>query len=261
MPRTNVKLALIEDNKARKIAFMKRKETLKKKLNELCILCDVEACIILYSSYEPELEFWPKDKVIIQNVLDQFLGKQPMEKSKNMTNQVSYLKGRIKKANEKLNKLKMVNQEIVQAKMMSDCLSGKVSVADLNSTDLNELMSLARLKISEIDEISEFHKGDSPQVAPAPEAQQPQPQDVVGGSSTTNNLAAEGADVDPYVPVMRNPGTLDDAENVEWYLPLPDCPSNQLEDGLDLVSRVDMMTSFLNDPNSSWSDAFFPKKF
>ncbi|XP_076937072.1 agamous-like MADS-box protein AGL80 [Bidens hawaiensis] len=257
MPRTKVKLAFIVDNKARKISFMKRKESLKKKLNELCILCDVEACIILYSPYEPEPEFWPEDKVVIQNVLEQFLSKQPMEKSKNMTNQVSYLKERIKKANEQLNKLKMANKEIVQANMMSDCLSGNVSVADLNSTDLNELVSLARLKISEIDERIEFLNGDDPQVAPAPESQQPHSQEVVYGSSTTNKLVAEGADADPYVPVMQNLGTLDVTENAEWYL--PDCPSNQLDDGLDLFSRVDMMTSFLKDPNASWSDAFFPK--
>ncbi|XP_076926553.1 agamous-like MADS-box protein AGL36 [Bidens hawaiensis] len=176
-----------------------------------------------------------------------------MERSKNMLNQVSYLKGRIEKAKEQLKKQKMANEEIMKANMMSDCLSGKVLVSDLNQTDLIELVSFVGLKISEIDERIELLKGDALATARAPESQQPQPQEVVGGSNTANNIAVKGMDVDPYVPVMENPGTLDDAENAEWYL--PDWLSDQHDDNLD-----DMMKSFLKDPNSSWSDAFFPKK-
>ncbi|MFS7945661.1 putative transcription factor MADS-type1 family [Helianthus anomalus] len=81
MPRNKVKIAFIKD-KARKNSFMKRKEYLKDKLKEVSILCSIEACVIMYSSNEPQLEMWPEDKTAFQNVLNAFLTKSPMKRSK-----------------------------------------------------------------------------------------------------------------------------------------------------------------------------------
>ncbi|KAJ0561064.1 putative transcription factor MADS-type1 family [Helianthus annuus] len=94
MPRSKVKLAFIKDNKARKNSFMKRKEWLKNKLKEVSILCSIEACVIMYSSYEPELEVCPEDNTAFQNVLNAFLTKSPMERRKFLLNQDSYIKER-----------------------------------------------------------------------------------------------------------------------------------------------------------------------
>ncbi|KAF5803047.1 putative transcription factor MADS-type1 family [Helianthus annuus] len=91
MPKSNVKLAFINDNKARKNSFMKRKECLKNKLKEVSILCSIEACVIKYSSYEPQLEMWPEDNTAFQNVLNAFLTKSPMERSKFLLKQDSYI--------------------------------------------------------------------------------------------------------------------------------------------------------------------------
>ncbi|KAF5803036.1 putative transcription factor MADS-type1 family [Helianthus annuus] len=97
MPRSKVKLAFIKDNKARKNSFMKRKECLKNKLTEVSILCSIEACVIMYSSYEPQLEVCPEDNTAFQNVLNAFLTKSPMERSKFLLKQDSYIKERISK--------------------------------------------------------------------------------------------------------------------------------------------------------------------
>ncbi|KAM0040658.1 putative transcription factor MADS-type1 family [Helianthus debilis subsp. tardiflorus] len=89
MPRTKVKLAFIKDNKARKNSFMKRKECLKNKLKEVYILCIIKACVVRYSSYETQLEVWPKDNTAFQNVLNAFLTKSPMERSKFLLNRIA----------------------------------------------------------------------------------------------------------------------------------------------------------------------------
>ncbi|MFS7945645.1 putative transcription factor MADS-type1 family [Helianthus anomalus] len=71
---------------------MKRKECLKNKLKEVLILCSIEACVIVYCSYEPELEVWPEDNTAFQNVLNAFLTKSPMEWRKFLLNQDRYIK-------------------------------------------------------------------------------------------------------------------------------------------------------------------------
>ncbi|KAJ0561257.1 putative transcription factor MADS-type1 family [Helianthus annuus] len=91
MPRSKLKLAFIKNNKARKNSFMKRNECLKNKLKEVSILCNIEACVIMYSSYEPKLEVWTEDNTAFQNVLNAFLTKSPMEMGKFLLNQDSYI--------------------------------------------------------------------------------------------------------------------------------------------------------------------------
>ncbi|MFS7945666.1 hypothetical protein Hanom_Chr06g00526921 [Helianthus anomalus] len=52
---------------------------------------------------------------------------------------------------------------MAMANMMSECLSGKVSVADLYSTDLNNLVYLAAHKLSEIEDRIKVLKSDVPE--------------------------------------------------------------------------------------------------
>ncbi|KAJ0780830.1 putative transcription factor MADS-type1 family [Helianthus annuus] len=89
MHRSKVKLAFIKDNMARKNSFMKRKECLKNKLKEVYILCSIKACVVMYSSYKPQLEVWPKDNTSFHNVLNAFLTNSPMERSKFLLNMIA----------------------------------------------------------------------------------------------------------------------------------------------------------------------------
>ncbi|KAM0054896.1 putative transcription factor MADS-type1 family [Helianthus debilis subsp. tardiflorus] len=174
MPRSKVKLAFIENKKARKTSFMKRKECLKNKLKELCTLCGIEACAIIYSSYEPGLEVWPEDNTAFQNVLNAFLTKLPMERNKFMSNQDSYIKERISKVDGQIKKQIVTNRDSVKANLMSECLSCKVSLAGLNSKDLNNLGSFAGHKLPEIEERIKVLKSD----APASQLKLPEPKEV-----------------------------------------------------------------------------------
>ena len=60
-------IELIADKKSRYKTFKRREMGLKKKFYELCTLCDVKACLIVYgsdgdgpSSSQPR--FWPKNR-------------------------------------------------------------------------------------------------------------------------------------------------------------------------------------------------------
>lgn len=83
MPKNKVKLAFISNYHARRTSLKKRKDSLKKKLNELCTLCDIEACAIMYSPNESHPDLWPS-KEGVENVVDQFHKIPKMEQSKKM---------------------------------------------------------------------------------------------------------------------------------------------------------------------------------
>ncbi|KAK1422894.1 hypothetical protein QVD17_18183 [Tagetes erecta] len=239
MPRSKVKVAFIEDYKARKTSFMKRKESLKKKLHELSVLCNIEACSILYSPFASQPEVWPDNTNVVHNVLREFMNKSPIEKSKHMVNQDSYIKERMNKVKEQINKQIMVNRELELANMMSQCLSGKMSLASLNLKHLNDLVLLAGNKVLEVEERIEVLKSEAYGATGPPELHLSQ---VEGSRNTASNVVAGGMDEDAYVPVMENNGGLDEMQGVRWYP--PDWIGNDLlEHGLDFASGFDTMMS------------------
>lgn len=254
-----MKLAMIVNRDSRKTSYKKRKQSLMKKLDELSILCDLQACAIIKDPFEPKVEVWPKDNVAFQNVLNQFMTMSAIEKSKKMTNNESYIKKRIRKVEEQLNKQIMMNRDTVVANMLAECLIGKLSPADLNLTDLNSLVSMIGNKITEIVERIELLKGADPAAPPPPppESQLPQPQEVVGGSNTSNHMVVDGMDVDCYAPVMEKPGASDGMQtNTEWDQEWFD---SLVDPDWSLVPGDDLMKPFPDDPNPFWSGATSPK--
>ncbi|MFS7889452.1 hypothetical protein Hanom_Chr00s000004g01607181 [Helianthus anomalus] len=85
-----------------------------------------------------------------------------MERNKFMSNQDSYIKERIRKVDGQIKKQIVANRDSVKANLMSECLSGKVSLAGLNSKDLNNLGSFSGHKLPEIEERIKFLKSDAP---------------------------------------------------------------------------------------------------
>ncbi|KVH95948.1 agamous-like MADS-box protein AGL80 [Cynara cardunculus var. scolymus] len=242
MPRSKVKLEYITDEYARKTSFMKRKTSVMKKLNELCTLCGVDACAIMYSEYDPEVEVWPSN-VGAQFVLDQFMMMPEVEQSKKMVNQDSYIRKRISKAKEQLDKHMKENREKKIGIVISECLSGEASVVSLTLMDLKDMVFLIDHYVSEIDARLEFLKGGGP----PPPPQLVQPQANVGGSSTDNHMVEGGVPADGYVPVVENAGALDGIiPNTEWF--------TDWVDGLGF-GQGDHMTSNspAADPNPPWS--------
>lgn len=148
MTRKKVKLAYITNDSARKATYKKRKKGLMKKVSELSTLCGVDACAIIYSSYDPQPEIWPSPSGA-QRVLTKFKNMPEMEQSKKMVNQDSFLRQRISKANEQLKKQQRDNRKKEMTQVMFQALVGN-SLNNLNMLDLNDLEWLINQNLNEV---------------------------------------------------------------------------------------------------------------
>ncbi|GFP88545.1 agamous-like mads-box protein agl80 [Phtheirospermum japonicum] len=127
MTRKKVSLAYITNDSERKTSFRKRKKGLIKKVSELSTLCDVDACAIIYSPFDPEPEVWPS-RAGAQAVLARFKSLSDIDKSKKMVNQESFTRQRIKKAEEQLRRLQKENKRREMESFMFQCLAGNASL-------------------------------------------------------------------------------------------------------------------------------------
>nr|GEY51091.1 agamous-like MADS-box protein AGL80 [Tanacetum cinerariifolium] len=196
MTRKKVKLAFIANDSARKATFKKRKKGLMKKVNELSTLCGIDACAIIYSPYESQLEVWHSD-IGVQRVLAQFKRMPEMEQSKKMVNQESFIKQRITKANEQLKKQIKENREKETTEFMYQCLTGKGSIANLILPDLDDLGRVVDQTMKDINRRIESLKKmvlGKVVAAPPPPSLPSRPQATVGANtlSPNNDMMARG---------------------------------------------------------------------
>ncbi|EXB57549.1 Agamous-like MADS-box protein AGL80 [Morus notabilis] len=150
MTRKKVKLAYITNDSARKATFKKRKKGLIKKITELSTLCDIDACVIIYSPYDAQPEVYPSP-LGLQQVLARFKKMPEMEQSKKMVNQECFLRQRIAKANEQLKKQRKDNREKEITRLMFQSLTGAKGLQGLSILDLNDLGWLIEQNLKEIN--------------------------------------------------------------------------------------------------------------
>ncbi|KAK4804493.1 hypothetical protein SAY86_004310 [Trapa natans] len=117
MARAKVKLAYIRHEGSRKTSYKKRKKGLLKKVQELSILCGVDACAIVQSSFDSEPEVWPSADGV-RRVNERFRNVLEMDKAKRTVDQQGFLRHRITKLKVQLKKLRRDNWEKKVATMM-----------------------------------------------------------------------------------------------------------------------------------------------
>ncbi|KAJ0980036.1 hypothetical protein J5N97_015510 [Dioscorea zingiberensis] len=145
MARKKVKLAWIPNDSARRATFRKRRKGLMKKLEELSVLCNVEACGIVYGPDEPQPEVWPS-KGGARRVLERFKSMPVMEQSKKMMDQEGFTRHQVMKLQDQLRKHERENQELETAIVMHKCLcSSGDQQAGLDYMNMEELTSLAMM--------------------------------------------------------------------------------------------------------------------
>ncbi|XP_010088755.2 agamous-like MADS-box protein AGL80 [Morus notabilis] len=149
MTRKKVKLAYITDDSARKATFKKRKKGLIKKVEELSILCDIDVCMIICSPYDAQPEVYPSSSGV-QRVLARFKNMPEIVQSKKMVNQESFLRNRIAKANEQLEKQREENREKEITRIMFQTLMGAKGLLGLSIVDLKDLRWLIEQKLMNI---------------------------------------------------------------------------------------------------------------
>ncbi|KAG4975091.1 agamous-like MADS-box protein AGL80 [Glycine soja] len=167
MTRKKVKLAFIANDSARKATFKKRKKGLMKKVSELSTLCGIDACAIVYSSYDPQPEVWPSP-MGVQRVLSKFRRMPELEQSKKMVNQESFLRQRIMKAKDQLKKQRKDNREKEMTQLMFQYLSAGKIMHNISMVDLNDLAWLIDQNLKDINrriEVLTKNVQSQPQIA------------------------------------------------------------------------------------------------
>ncbi|PNX83852.1 agamous-like mads-box protein agl80-like [Trifolium pratense] len=180
MTRKKVKLAFIVNDTARKASYNKRKMGFLKKVEELSILCGIDACAIVYGPYEPQPDIWPSP-LGVQNVVFKFRSMTELEHNKKKFNQEDYLKQRVSKARDQLMKLKRANMENEMKLFMYKSLQeNEIMFQNLSMEELNVLFWLIDQNLKDIGvrilEASQIISAPSPgqlQMAPPPQLAAP----------------------------------------------------------------------------------------
>lgn len=169
MGMKKVKLSLIANERSRKTSFMKRKNGVFKKLNELSTLCGVQACALIYSPYQSVPESWPSTKGA-KEVASKFMEMPSTARNKKMMSQEAYLMERITKAKEQLKNLVVENKESQLRRFMFDCLEGKMSDYRYDAKDLQDLLCCINRYLDQLNRRIEILKetGESSSVSPFP---------------------------------------------------------------------------------------------
>ncbi|XP_073022228.1 agamous-like MADS-box protein AGL80 [Primulina eburnea] len=149
MTRKKVTMAYIDNEAERKASFKKRKKGLIKKVSEINILCGVEACAVIYSSFEPPV-VWPSHEVA-RTVIQRFKNLPDIEKTKRMVNQESFTRHEIRKAEERLRRLKKENKRKELEIFMYMVIEGKASMRDFDPRDAREMGSIIHETLEEIE--------------------------------------------------------------------------------------------------------------
>ncbi|KAL6964885.1 hypothetical protein U1Q18_035938 [Sarracenia purpurea var. burkii] len=137
MTRKKVNLIYITNDSVRKSTFKKRKKGMMKKAHELSTLCDVEVCVIIFSTSDAEPEVWPSH-LGAQRVIAKFRRMPELEQSKKMVNQETFARERLAKSEEQLRKQQKDNRHKEVADLMYRCLIG-VGLEYLSMIDLRDL--------------------------------------------------------------------------------------------------------------------------
>ncbi|CAJ2640485.1 unnamed protein product [Trifolium pratense] len=154
MTRRKVNLACITDDSKRRATFIKRKNGLVKKMDEITTLCGVEACAIIFCENDPQPVIWPSPRGV-HTVLSRFRRLPELEQSKKMQNQESFLKERIQKGQEKLKKLRNENRKKELTNLMFQCLNAGQITDNVGMNDLNGLSWLIDQNTRQIERYME----------------------------------------------------------------------------------------------------------
>ncbi|KAM5546414.1 agamous-like MADS-box protein AGL92 [Rosa sericea] len=90
MTRSKVKLAWIQKKSSRKSTFKNRSEGLLMKVEQLCILCDLHAFVIIYNPDTEELTVWPNHQEVEQ-LLRRFMRLPDFTRRRKMKDQESHM--------------------------------------------------------------------------------------------------------------------------------------------------------------------------
>ncbi|KAH7863998.1 hypothetical protein Vadar_024434 [Vaccinium darrowii] len=149
MTRGKVNLAYISNDSARRTTFRKRKSGLIKKTTEITKLCEIEACAIMFSPYDPEPVVWPS-QLRAQHTISRYRRMSLPEQTKKMVDQEGFTRQMLEKTMEKVTQKRKENQHNQMTQVMYQCLYGG-GFENLTIGDLNNTSGLISQKLREIE--------------------------------------------------------------------------------------------------------------
>ncbi|KAF3775123.1 MADS-box transcription factor PHERES 2 [Nymphaea thermarum] len=158
MGRAKLPIKLITGERSRNATFTKRRRGLTKKIFEFSTLCDVEACMIAYSSAPGSCpQTWPEDPAEVRRVIERFQRAPKEERDKRQQDISSLLRSKKKKLEEELEHRWKEN-----AKLASLLLWNRWSLVE--DMDLQGVLDLQLLLDSKIKQLSRRYLGESSKV-------------------------------------------------------------------------------------------------
>ncbi|KAK6946461.1 Transcription factor, MADS-box [Dillenia turbinata] len=118
MDREKLNMELTSKAKTLYTTFQKRKKGLIKKAQEFSILCDVDACMIIYGPkidgrpVEPEI--WPNDLHKVRSIINNYHEKSKEGRLKRATDSSAFFETRKKRIEEEISRLKGHNAEAIK---------------------------------------------------------------------------------------------------------------------------------------------------
>ncbi|XP_075500251.1 agamous-like MADS-box protein AGL80 [Primulina tabacum] len=208
MARKKITLAYLNKESERKASFKKRNKGLMKKVEELSTLCGVEACAVTYSEFQPQPEVWPSPPEA-RSVMERFMERPEMEKTRFMQNQMSFTQQRIEKARNKLRRLQRENKRKELTIFMFQCIEGKANIRDFDVRDTCEMNVVINEVLTEITERMEKLKasGEGPSSSVAKEEEVLKAADGEGSSSVAaaGMRTEEAAELQGFLLENENP--------------------------------------------------------
>ena len=144
-----VKLEYIAGDAARKLSLKKRKSGLFKKARELSILCDINACIIIFIPNSPHPEVWP-NLHDASSILRSFKNLPDSQRTQRRSDLQTFRRLEAQKTIINLEKEIRVSRKLFFELLFSDCLSGYHNAEDLSIEETTALALLTEIKIAEI---------------------------------------------------------------------------------------------------------------
>ncbi|WOL16405.1 hypothetical protein Cni_G25192 [Canna indica] len=148
MPRKKVKLAWIPNNATRRSTMKKRHQGLIKKVHEINVLCDIEACAIIYAPQEQVADAWPSVEAA-RRLLVRFMEMPELQRNKHMIDQEGFLKQRVAKLADKLQRNEQLNRQLELQIMIYYGLKG-YGMQGLSIEDCIAVSCLLESKLKEV---------------------------------------------------------------------------------------------------------------
>ncbi|CAD5330991.1 unnamed protein product [Arabidopsis thaliana] len=145
MARKKVRAAWIRDDRMRRASLKRRLTGLIKKVNELSILCDMRASVVVFNREEEQLTAWPSPEAA-NSLIDNFYSLTDHERTMKAVDPESYVQTVIEKIEKKRADTRKVITEFEMDELMFQVQNGR-ELADLSPTEADKLIPYADKKL------------------------------------------------------------------------------------------------------------------